>query len=96
MVIFSDAGSFWNSMGTAQAALATGNKLSGNTIPPNAVRWPFSSCPNAANFSSGQVTVNPADNVLLSITGGTPGQNVQTVIWIQDFDPAFVRTTADV
>lgn len=94
-VAFSDAGSYWASMGAAVAALCVGNKT-GNTVPPNAVRWPFAAGPNAANFSSGQITVIPADNVLLSVTGGTPGQNIQVTLWVQDYDPSFVRTTADV
>lgn len=95
MVTFSDAGSFWATMGTANVAVAIGQKT-GNIITPDSVRWPFTVTPNSASFGSDEVWVTPSDNVLLAVTSGTVGQNVQCTAWIQDFDPAHVRTTAEV
>lgn len=95
MVTFSDAGSFWSSMGGATAALCTGQR-NGNTVPPDSVRWPFATGPNCATFGSDQLWVIPADNVLLAISGGTPGQNVQCTIWVQDFNPDDLASTAEI
>lgn len=84
MATFSDAVSFWNTMGSAQATLCVGRRT-GNTVYPSMVRWPFNTAPNAATFGSDQMWITPQDHVLLSVTGGTSAQNIQATIWIQDF-----------
>lgn len=94
MIAYSDAGSYWSTM-SASAALCLGQKT-GSTVPPDAVRWPFSSSPNAASFGADQIWVNPSDHVLLSITGGTAGQNVQCTIMIQDFTPESPLPVAEI
>jgi hypothetical protein len=83
MVTISDSLSFWASMGSAEATLCSG--ISMNTIVPSQVRWPFNSLPNSATFGSDQMWIVPRDHVLLSITGGTSGQNVTSTLWLQDF-----------
>jgi len=85
MVSFSDANSWWASMGSAQVTLCVGPHFSNSLITPNMVRWPFASGPNSATFSSDQMWIVPRDKVLLSITGGTSGQVIQGTIWLQDF-----------
>jgi hypothetical protein len=90
MIVFSDAGSFWNTMGNAQVTVGTGIKT-GATVTPDSVRWPFSVAPNAATFGADEFTITARDRLLLAVTGGTSAQAVQCTAWIQDFDATTVR-----
>lgn len=86
MVTISDGAAFWNSMGSAQAVIATGN-VGGviSVLPPNMVRWPVNSLPNSTTFGADQMWIVPSEKVFVALTGGTSGQNVQVTMWFQDF-----------
>jgi hypothetical protein len=83
MITISDGGSFWNTMDGSEATVCVGTNM--GSIVPSMVRWPFNSLPNSATFGSDQMWIVPRDHVLLSITGGTSGENITSTIWIQDF-----------
>jgi hypothetical protein len=85
MVAFSDAGSYFTTMGSAKVTLCVGQNVN-NNITTNMVRWPFGTVPNAQSFGADQMWVVPRDHVLMSVTGGNSGQSIQGVIHIQDFD----------
>lgn len=86
MVTYSDAGSFWNSTSGAKFTVCTGLSMGTGIVAPQMVRWASAAGPNCTSFSADQMWIIPNDHVLLSVTGGTSGQNISATLWIQDFD----------
>ena len=90
LIVFSDALAWTNTMGAATVQFGIGQitpeaEAGISPMAPNTVRWPFVTCPNAADFGINHFRMTHGEELYCQIQGGNANQTIQATVNVEEW-----------